>query len=110
MSAQGLARFMSQEQGARGVTVQSALQLIHNFEPPLSKAKDTMSLSGNVSSIDPCDSMLDESFGLVGCFRTGFTAMVNSPAFAVLKEEHRRVYQDMSQPLSHYYIASSHNT
>ena len=39
-----------------------------------------------------------------------FQAMMNSSLFDILKKEHRQVNQDMSQPLSNYYISSSHNT
>ena len=39
-----------------------------------------------------------------------FHLIMNSPIFDILKEEHRLVNQDMDQPLSSYYISSSHNT
>jgi hypothetical protein len=29
---------------------------------------------------------------------------------SVLNRGHQKVYQDMSQPFAHYFIASSHNT
>lgn len=35
---------------------------------------------------------------------------MHHPEAMVLNPDHREVYQDMSQPLNHYFISSSHNT
>ncbi|NWW63608.1 PLCD3 phosphodiesterase, partial [Ifrita kowaldi] len=40
----------------------------------------------------------------------GFMMYLLSAAGDILNQEHTKVYQDMSQPLSHYFISSSHNT
>ncbi|XP_017338867.1 1-phosphatidylinositol 4,5-bisphosphate phosphodiesterase delta-3-A isoform X2 [Ictalurus punctatus] len=40
----------------------------------------------------------------------GFTMYMLSKENVVFDPEHGLVYQDMSQPLSHYFISSSHNT
>eukprot|EP01137_Pigoraptor_chileana_P002265 Opistho-2@184 len=40
----------------------------------------------------------------------GFTKYLMSKENSIFKPLHRTVYQDMSQPLSDYFIASSHNT
>uniref|UniRef100_A0A3B3UAP2 Phosphoinositide phospholipase C n=1 Tax=Poecilia latipinna TaxID=48699 RepID=A0A3B3UAP2_9TELE len=40
----------------------------------------------------------------------GFTMYMLSKENCVFNPEHLRVYQDMNQPLSHYFISSSHNT
>ncbi|KAL7857109.1 hypothetical protein SRHO_G00160080 [Serrasalmus rhombeus] len=40
----------------------------------------------------------------------GFTMYMLSKENDVFDPEHGRVYQDMSRPLSHYFISSSHNT
>ncbi|XP_067286706.1 1-phosphatidylinositol 4,5-bisphosphate phosphodiesterase delta-3-A isoform X2 [Pseudorasbora parva] len=40
----------------------------------------------------------------------GFTMYMLSKENDVYNPEHSRVYQDMSRPLSHYFISSSHNT
>jgi hypothetical protein len=39
---------------------------------------------------------------------TGFTSLMKSYDIAI--EDHQTLFQDMNQPLSAYYIASSHNT
>ena len=40
----------------------------------------------------------------------GFTQFMLGPENEIFNVDHREVYQDMTQPLSHYFIASSHNT
>ena len=40
----------------------------------------------------------------------GFTQFLLGPESEIFKSQHRTVCQDMDQPLSHYFIASSHNT
>uniref|UniRef100_H2ZU78 Phosphoinositide phospholipase C n=1 Tax=Latimeria chalumnae TaxID=7897 RepID=H2ZU78_LATCH len=40
----------------------------------------------------------------------GFYRFINSPFFDIFNKEHEKVYQDMTQPLQHYFISSSHNT
>ncbi|XP_077407678.1 1-phosphatidylinositol 4,5-bisphosphate phosphodiesterase delta-3-A-like isoform X2 [Vanacampus margaritifer] len=40
----------------------------------------------------------------------GFTMYMLSKENSVLDPEHARVYQNMDQPLAHYFISSSHNT
>lgn len=40
----------------------------------------------------------------------GFIMYLLSPEGAALNTAHTCVFQDMSQPLAHYFISSSHNT
>ncbi|XP_063076696.1 1-phosphatidylinositol 4,5-bisphosphate phosphodiesterase delta-3-A-like isoform X2 [Engraulis encrasicolus] len=40
----------------------------------------------------------------------GFTLYMLSKENDIFNQQHTSVYQDMSRPLSHYYISSSHNT
>ncbi|XP_071324548.1 1-phosphatidylinositol 4,5-bisphosphate phosphodiesterase delta-3-A isoform X1 [Trachinotus anak] len=42
--------------------------------------------------------------------QNGFTMYMLSLENDVFNPDHARVYQDMSRPLAHYYISSSHNT
>lgn len=49
-----------------------------------------------------------ESHGSFLC--AGFTAYLLSEECDVFETEHKVVCQDMSHPLAHYFISSSHNT
>ncbi|XP_078539640.1 1-phosphatidylinositol 4,5-bisphosphate phosphodiesterase delta-4 [Lissotriton helveticus] len=40
----------------------------------------------------------------------GFLAYLHSRQGNIFNQEHRKLYQDMTQPLCHYFISSSHNT
>ncbi|KAI2661257.1 1-phosphatidylinositol 4,5-bisphosphate phosphodiesterase eta-2 [Labeo rohita] len=59
-----------------------------------------------VSKFEPCPD--NQTLGVLGI--DGFTNYMRSPAGDIFNPEHYEVNQDMSQPLSNYFIASSHNT
>ena len=40
----------------------------------------------------------------------GFQLYLCSQEGSIFNTEHKDLYQDMSQPLSHYFLSSSHNT
>jgi len=40
----------------------------------------------------------------------GFLMYLTSPEGSIFNPERQGFFQDMSQPLAHYYISSSHNT
>ena len=84
MTSKELKRFLEVEQ-ATELSSTDADRLIDRFERSPSREKGAMTFMG-------------------------FTALLNSDLFHVMKSEHRTVYQDMTRPLSHYFIASSHNT
>ncbi|XP_043818533.1 1-phosphatidylinositol 4,5-bisphosphate phosphodiesterase delta-3 isoform X3 [Dromiciops gliroides] len=85
LSAAELLEFL-RDQGEEGATMAQAQHLIRTYElNEKAKQHDLM--------------MLD-----------GFMMYLLSPEGAVLDPSHRDVYQDMTQPLSHYFISSSHNT
>ncbi|KAM9110749.1 1-phosphatidylinositol 4,5-bisphosphate phosphodiesterase eta-2 [Megaptera novaeangliae] len=86
LDAADLQRFLEAEQKMTGVTLDSCRDIIEQFEPcPENKSKGAMGIDG-------------------------FTNYTRSPAGDIFNPEHRRVHQDMTWPLSHYFITSSHNT
>ena len=42
--------------------------------------------------------------------KDGFLMYLNQQEGCILNPAHKQVFQDMTQPLNHYYISSSHNT
>ncbi|XP_017398137.1 1-phosphatidylinositol 4,5-bisphosphate phosphodiesterase eta-2 isoform X9 [Cebus imitator] len=86
LDAASLQRFLQVEQKMTAVTLESCQDIIEQFEPcPENRSK-----------------------GLLGI--DGFTNYTRSPAGDIFNPEHHRVHQDMTRPLSHYFITSSHNT
>ncbi|XP_016105734.1 1-phosphatidylinositol 4,5-bisphosphate phosphodiesterase eta-2-like isoform X2 [Sinocyclocheilus grahami] len=59
-----------------------------------------------INQFDPCSE--NQTRMVLGI--DGFTNYMRSPAGDVFNPEHYQVNQDMTQPLTNYYIASSHNT
>lgn len=59
-----------------------------------------------ISRSEQCPELKSEN--LIG--RVGFNVMFLQPELNVRKPECRKPYQDMTQPLNHYFINSSHNT
>ncbi|XP_034242163.1 1-phosphatidylinositol 4,5-bisphosphate phosphodiesterase delta-4-like [Thrips palmi] len=86
MTTAELQKFLKKEQSMPDVTLDECKSLIDAFEQ-----SDELRSSGRISTI-------------------GFTHMMSSENFQVTKPAHKTVYQDMTQPLSSYYIATSHNT
>ncbi|XP_068189646.1 inactive phospholipase C-like protein 2 [Antennarius striatus] len=86
LDTKDLMRFLEAEQGMAHVSEETSLKLIRSHEP-----SEEGQQQGYLS--------LD-----------GFTSYLTSPECHLFDGEHHSVCQDMSQPLSHYYINSSHNT
>ncbi|NXK79079.1 PLCH2 phosphodiesterase, partial [Amazona guildingii] len=86
LDADDLRRFLETEQKMTNVTTEHCLEIINKFEPCLENKKE----------------------GALGI--DGFTNYMRSPSGDIFNPEHYRVNQDMSYPLSHYFITSSHNT
>ncbi|XP_058428750.1 1-phosphatidylinositol 4,5-bisphosphate phosphodiesterase eta-2 isoform X3 [Marmota monax] len=86
LDAADLQRFLEVEQKMKGVTLESCRDIIEQFEPcPENKSKGVLGIDG-------------------------FTNYTRSPAGDIFNPEHHGVHQDMTRPLSHYFITSSHNT
>ncbi|XP_074831902.1 1-phosphatidylinositol 4,5-bisphosphate phosphodiesterase eta-2 isoform X1 [Carettochelys insculpta] len=86
LDADDLKRFLEIEQKMTNVTKEYCLEIINQFEPcPENKKQGALGIDG-------------------------FTNYTRSPAGDIFNPEHYKVNQDMTQPLSHYFITSSHNT
>ncbi|XP_042557931.1 1-phosphatidylinositol 4,5-bisphosphate phosphodiesterase eta-2 [Dipodomys spectabilis] len=86
LDAADLQRFLEVEQKMKGVTLETCQDIIEQFEPcPENKSKGVLGIDG-------------------------FTNYTRSPAGDIFNPEHYGVHQDMTRPLSHYFITSSHNT
>ncbi|XP_035517636.1 1-phosphatidylinositol 4,5-bisphosphate phosphodiesterase eta-2 [Morone saxatilis] len=86
MDLHDLARFLENEQKMRGLVKEHLVDIVAKFEPC------PKNLQHMVLGID------------------GFTNFMRSPAGDIFNPEHNQVNQDMTQPLSNYFIATSHNT
>ncbi|XP_027298950.2 1-phosphatidylinositol 4,5-bisphosphate phosphodiesterase eta-2 isoform X1 [Anas platyrhynchos] len=86
LDADDLRRFLENEQKMTNVTKEQCLEIISKFEPcPENKKEGALGIDG-------------------------FTNYMRSPSGDIFNPEHYQVNQDMSYPLSHYFITSSHNT
>ncbi|XP_077600255.1 inactive phospholipase C-like protein 2 [Stigmatopora nigra] len=86
LDTKDLTRFLEAEQGVAQVTEEDSLSLIQSHEPS------------------------EEGRHLGYLSMDGFSSYLTSPECHLFDREHGTVCQDMSQPLSHYFINSSHNT
>ncbi|XP_029205460.2 1-phosphatidylinositol 4,5-bisphosphate phosphodiesterase eta-2-like isoform X3 [Acropora millepora] len=86
MTVDELKLFLETEQKMSDVTLEHCRQIIQTYEPVEESKK-----AGNLG-ID------------------GFTGYLLGPEGDIFNSQHSKVNQDMTKPLSHYFIASSHNT
>uniref|UniRef100_A0A8C5D1W8 Phosphoinositide phospholipase C n=1 Tax=Gouania willdenowi TaxID=441366 RepID=A0A8C5D1W8_GOUWI len=85
LDSKDLMLFVEVEQGVEGVSEEMCQDIVKKFEPS-AKGRERVYLT-----ID------------------GFTHYLLSSECHIFDPQHKRVCQDMTQPLSHYYINSSHN-
>ncbi|XP_072788184.1 1-phosphatidylinositol 4,5-bisphosphate phosphodiesterase delta-4 isoform X3 [Taeniopygia guttata] len=81
-----LVDFLREEQLEDECTEELAMELIDKYEP------SETARARHVLSVD------------------GFLMYLCSPEGSIFNPQHRGLWQDMSQPLCHYFISSSHNT
>ncbi|XP_033641885.1 uncharacterized protein LOC117302180 [Asterias rubens] len=86
MTPEEFAKYLKEEQGLADVELDMCQELVQTYEPIPENAKN----------------------GWMGI--DGFTSYLLSHEGDIFNPAHREVNQDMTRPLSHYYIASSHNT
>ncbi|XP_054156310.1 1-phosphatidylinositol 4,5-bisphosphate phosphodiesterase delta-4-like [Oppia nitens] len=85
MGPEELQYFLKTEQKMTNATIEDCEAYIKRYEPQATENPGYMSIKG-------------------------FKNLFNSIDFDIFNRSHRIVCMDMSQPLSHYYIATSHNT
>ncbi|KAL3841874.1 hypothetical protein ACJMK2_019969 [Sinanodonta woodiana] len=86
LTTDDLLLFLEAEQGMQRITKDKCLEIVNTFEPSKEgKRKGQLGIDG-------------------------FTEYLMSEECAIFDPDHQKVCQDMSQPISHYFIASSHNT
>uniref|UniRef100_A0A673N426 Phosphoinositide phospholipase C n=1 Tax=Sinocyclocheilus rhinocerous TaxID=307959 RepID=A0A673N426_9TELE len=85
LDSKDLMLFVEVEQGVEGVTEEMCREIVHKYEP------SAEGRNNGYLSID------------------GFTHYLLSSECHIFDPQHKHVCQDMTQPLSHYYINSSHN-
>ncbi|XP_054846850.1 1-phosphatidylinositol 4,5-bisphosphate phosphodiesterase delta-1 isoform X2 [Eublepharis macularius] len=86
MSLDNLVRFLQEEQREEDAGPELARSLIERYEPNETIKKE------------------------LAMTKDGFLMYLLSDDGNVFDKAHRQVYQDMTKPLSHYFVSSSHNT
>jgi hypothetical protein len=86
MTVEDLQLFLEGEQGVCGLTIEDCVNLIMKFEPS-EEARNNKQL------------LID-----------GFTQLLLSEECDIMSVHHKDICHDMNQPLTHYFISSSHNT
>lgn len=138
LTAEDLMRFLEVEQGVEDASPEYCSELIQQYEATdQGKAEGLMSVDGECCYTTPHpspltrhqvtphsspshSSPLTRDLSLLTHHSSpitphsphlaGFTHFLLGPENDLFNKSHKQVYQDMTQPLSHYHIASSHNT
>ncbi|VDN22470.1 unnamed protein product [Gongylonema pulchrum] len=128
LSCKDLQVFLETEQGLLGVTMELCEAIIDQYEPSLeAKHLNYMTVDGNLSILDHlnfllgvtmelCEAIIDqyepslEAKHLNYMTVDGFTNYLLSEEGYLFDIMHKRVCQEMNQPFSNYFIATSYNT
>jgi len=94
-----------QEYAQHGGAVMTGKELMFFLKSEQDVLIDQSTADGLIKQFESSSAKLDGHLTIVG-----FTALMSVPLFDIMNSKHTEVYQDMTQPLAHYYIASSHNT
>lgn len=86
MTVEDFHYFLVNEQGMEDVSKEYSLEMILNHEPTEAGRKN-------------------RELGI-----DGLANYLKSPEGDIFNHDHDKIYQDMTHPLTHYYVASSHNT
>ncbi|TRY96837.1 hypothetical protein DNTS_015410 [Danionella cerebrum] len=125
LDAEDLKRFLETEQKLLSAAQpECRIQILQLSRMDLYRSRSMFSEMVNVSKehcqeivakFEPCAE--NQTLGVLGIdvftlplSPAGFTNFMRSPAGDIFNPEHYEVNQDMTQPLSNYFIASSHNT
>ncbi|XP_065573488.1 1-phosphatidylinositol 4,5-bisphosphate phosphodiesterase delta-4-like isoform X3 [Artemia franciscana] len=85
LTAGELCSFLQKEQKMQNCSIEHAFKYIDMYETTSAKLQERMTISG-------------------------FTNLMTAEDFDILNTRENEVWMDMTQPLTHYYIHSSHNT
>ena len=102
--------FLKTEQGLR--MTPTAFQRFLLEEQKDTKAHDIQYVYDIMTHVKPIDNEDATEYDLSNLFfvMTEFLSYLFHPMNSVFNDDHRVVYQDMTKPLSWYWISSSHNT
>lgn len=114
MSSRDLLNFLLNEQREEDARMEDALKLIDKYEV------DSAGVNGQLrwffASLWSFTSILMSIFSYLPAkqkkhmTKDGFLMYLHQDEGSILNPAHSVMYQDMTQPLNHYYISSSHNT
>ncbi|VDK55966.1 unnamed protein product, partial [Cylicostephanus goldi] len=103
LSCQDLRLFLETEQGMVGVTTEFCENVVEQYEPaPEAKENNFMTIDDEFANKQRSEKSNNELLG--------FTSFLLSKDCSIFDPSHTRVWMDMKQPFSKYFIASSHKT
>lgn len=115
MSSRDLLNFLLNEQREEDATLEDAKKLIEKYEVDVAGTDRWM--AGRIFSWPWCSTNIGLFLFLSlpakqkkHMTKDGFLMYLHQDEGSILDPAHSPLYQDMTQPLNHYFISSSHNT